>query len=293
MEKHLLGFDIGGEFKMIFTHYNDSKIFASDVIDSVCKHEIQNNLLLKNIGYGPNKVMATVKDDNGKLLLTAIRTIPFPMVIYETDNIRNDDVVAFFAKSLIENGIDIDFIMTEKALAKNFCEIYGELTGKSYHNNESLVLYVLEKVNELSLTSGKFRNANQNDMFYLPYWYADFAPACNIGSYDLNGGVESAQNGIEKGSAYIWEDNYPVSLAASVRRTSNCTYIGQVYTPPNLRGKGYSTACVASLSQKLFDDGFRYCALYADCANPYSNKVYQKIGYKEVFWYDQYKLVKE
>ena len=53
---------------------------------------------------------------------------------------------------------------------------------------------------------------------------------------------------------------------------------------------GYNYVCVENLSKKMFDDSFKYCALYADCNNPASNRVYQKIGYKEVFWYDQYKF---
>lgn len=43
--------------------------------------------------------------------------------------------------------------------------------------------------------------------------------------------------------------------------------------------KGYSTACMAFLSQKLLDEGWKYCGLYADCAYPYSNKVNQRFKY--------------
>jgi len=278
---------------LIFTQYSKAKDFSDDVLETLNHHEIQNNLLFINIIDGPNKTMVTVKDDEGNLLLTAIRTLPFPMVMYETDNKRNDEAVDFFASSLLEHNIDVDFIMTEKELAKSFCEKYGKLTGKNYNNNMSLVLYILEKVNELELVKGNFRKLDKNDLFYLPYWYADFEPACKLGEYDLSHGIEEANKAVENGNAYLWADDYPVSIAATVRRTSNCIFIGQVYTPPNLRGKGYSTACVSYLSQKLFDDGFKYCALYADCANPYSNRVYQKIGYKKIFWYDQYKLFKE
>ncbi|OQB22372.1 MAG: Acetyltransferase (GNAT) family protein [Firmicutes bacterium ADurb.Bin182] len=275
---------------MKFTRYNTAKDYIDDVLEILNRYEIQNNLFYKNIG--DDKFMASVKDDCGKVVLTAVRTSPFPMLIYETDNIRNDEAVEFFARSLVEHGINVDFIMTEKELAKSFCKQYGKLTDKTYHNNESLVLYVHEKLNELAPIKGTFRKAGHKDMFYLPYWYADFPPACNIGSYDLPAGIESASKAVENGNAYIWEDDYPVSVAASVRSTTGCAFIGQVYTPPNLRGKGYCTACVWNLSKKLLDDGFKYCALYADCANPCSNRVYQKIGYKEVFWYDQYKFVK-
>jgi predicted GNAT family acetyltransferase len=180
--------------------------------------------------------------------------------------------------------------MTEKALAKRLTESYSRLTGKSFYCHESLVLYLLDKVSSPPLPMGTFRKAVDSDMYFLPFWYADFVPACHLGDYDLEAGVGKAQRSIDAGCAYIWENGTPVSTAATARRTSDCAFINQVYTPPNLRGKGYSTACVSSLSKKLLEDGFKYCALYADCANPYSNKVYKSIGYKEIFYYDQYKL---
>jgi len=211
--------------------------------------------------------------------------------MYETDNVRNDEVVEFFVDSLIKNDIKLDFVMTEKSLAKCLTEIYSKRTSKRFILNESLVLYVLEKVDTLTLPSGNFRIATNDDMFYLPYWFADFVPACHLGDWSIEDGIQSAQKTIDRNQAYIWEDGFPRSVAASVRHTTDCMFIGKVYTPPNLRGKGYSTACVASLSQKLFDDGWKYCALYADCANPYSNKVYRSIGYKDIFYLDQYKII--
>ncbi|MCL2512265.1 MAG: GNAT family N-acetyltransferase [Oscillospiraceae bacterium] len=278
---------------MKFTHYEAAKDFSDDVLEVLNRHEIQNNLFYGNIGDGPNKFMASVKDGGGNVILTAIRTAPYPMVMYETDNVRSDEAVKFFARALAENNIEIDIVMAEKELAKNFCDYYGNLTGEKYHNNENLVLYVLEKVNRLDLAKGEFRVVNERDMFWLPYWCADFQPACNLGEFNLDKGLEQANKIIGNGSAFVWEDGFPVSLAAKVRTVSDCAFIGTVYTPPNLRGRGYSTACVSRLSQKLLGDGFKYCALYADCANPYSNRIYQKIGYREVFWYDQYKLTGE
>ena len=123
---------------MKFTSYTASADFNKDVLEILNRHEIQNNIIYKNIG--DDKFMATVKDDNGNVILIATRTSPHPMVMYETDNIRSDEAVAFFTRFLVEHGIDVDFIMTEKELAKCFCEHYAKLTGKGYHNNESLVL---------------------------------------------------------------------------------------------------------------------------------------------------------
>jgi predicted GNAT family acetyltransferase len=55
-----------------------------------------------------------------------------------------------------------------------------------------------------------------------------------------------------------------------------------VYTPPELRRRGYASALVAALSRRLLDEGRRFCFLYTDLANPTSNHIYREIGYEEV-----------
>lgn len=287
---------------MKFIVYKSTKVFFDRVAEILKKHEIQNNLLYMNINNGlsheedldwvsSNMVMATVEDENGNILLSAIRTIPMPMVFYETENKRNDEAVDCFIEGLIKNDITIDYIFTEKDLAESFIEKYSKRINRNFNLDEKLVLYVLEKVKPLILPNGSFRIANNEDMYFLPYWLTDFTVYCKLGDWNIENGIFKTQKTIAAGNAYIWEDNTPVSFAASVRNVSNCVFIGNVYTPPHYRGKGYSTACVSSLTQKLLNDGWKYCALYADCTNPYSNKVYRSIGYKEVLYLEQYKLI--
>ena len=86
----------------------------------------------------------------------------------------------------------------------------------------------------------------------------------------------------------LWEDGgEPVSLAGWGGPTPNGIRIGPVYTPPELRGRGYATALSAELSQRLldgrlFEGGRRFCFLYTDLANPTSNAIYERIGYRRV-----------
>jgi predicted GNAT family acetyltransferase len=58
--------------------------------------------------------------------------------------------------------------------------------------------------------------------------------------------------------------------------------ISYVFTPQEFRGRGYASALVAQLSQKMLDSGKRFCFLYTDVANPTSNRIYHKIGYRPV-----------
>jgi predicted GNAT family acetyltransferase len=55
-----------------------------------------------------------------------------------------------------------------------------------------------------------------------------------------------------------------------------------VYTPDELRGHGYATACTAEITRRLLAEGKRYCFLYTDLSNPTSNKIYCRIGYRPV-----------
>ena len=86
----------------------------------------------------------------------------------------------------------------------------------------------------------------------------------------------------DNAGAVLWEDGAQVSFAAYGGPTPNGIRIGPVYTPPKLRGRGYATALVADLSQRLLDEGRRYCFLYTDLANPTSNAIYERIGYVRV-----------
>jgi predicted GNAT family acetyltransferase len=59
--------------------------------------------------------------------------------------------------------------------------------------------------------------------------------------------------------------------------------IGYVYSPPEWRGRGYATACVARVSQRVLDSGLQFCFLYTDLSNPTSNSIYRRLGYRPVY----------
>ena len=58
--------------------------------------------------------------------------------------------------------------------------------------------------------------------------------------------------------------------------------IGFVFTPRELRGRGYASRLVAELSQAQLDAGRGFCVLYTDLGNPTSNAIYQRVGYELV-----------
>ena len=81
----------------------------------------------------------------------------------------------------------------------------------------------------------------------------------------------------------LWEANgEPVSLAGVSRQVAGMVRVAPVYTPPDRRGHGYASAVTAAVNQRALAAGAEEVVLYTDLANPVSNSIYQRIGYRPV-----------
>jgi predicted GNAT family acetyltransferase len=58
--------------------------------------------------------------------------------------------------------------------------------------------------------------------------------------------------------------------------------IAPVYTPPELRGRGYAGAVTAAVGRAARDAGAAQVLLFADLANPTSTALYRRLGYRPV-----------
>ena len=73
----------------------------------------------------------------------------------------------------------------------------------------------------------------------------------------------------------VWQVGaVPVSMAGRTRTVAGMVRVAPVYTPPELRGRGYAGAATAAVSQAALDAGVREVVLYTDLANPTSNALY-------------------
>src|SRR5262249_44347842 len=96
---------------------------------------------------------------------------------------------------------------------------------------------------------------------------------------DPAGRVVSDQIGY--GGLILWEhEGRPVSVAGRNRAAAGQARIGPVYTPPGLRGHGYGGAVTAAVTQAALDAGAEGTVLFTDLANPTSNTLYQRLGYR-------------
>jgi predicted GNAT family acetyltransferase len=96
-------------------------------------------------------------------------------------------------------------------------------------------------------------------------------------------GPDPTQPLIASGRLFFWvDDGNARAMVATTRETRSGCAVNTVYTPPQFRRRGYATAAVATLSEMLLESGRRFCCLYTDLANPTSNSIYAKIGYRPI-----------
>jgi hypothetical protein len=123
------------------------------------------------------------------------------------------------------------------------------------------------------------RVAGSGDALLLRDWFHRFVDEAGIGPPDVDAEVRSL---VDSGSAFLWDDDGPVCMTVAKGPTPNGIRIGYVYTPPMRRKRGYASALVAGVSQRMIDEGRRFCFLYTDLANPTSNEIYRRLGYEQV-----------
>jgi predicted GNAT family acetyltransferase len=127
------------------------------------------------------------------------------------------------------------------------------------------------------------RDAVSEDRPLLLDWFRAFMDEAIGESPDAASTAHAVDHRLEADSAgvVLWEDGPTVSLAAFGNPTPNGARIGPVYTPPERRRRGYASALVAELSERLLTER-RFCFLFTDLANPTANRIYEQIGYRRV-----------
>jgi predicted GNAT family acetyltransferase len=245
--------------------------------------EAENVLLLgicESHAFDGSCYLATVEED-GAVVACALRTPPHSALLARADRAALELLVA----DLLVRYPDLPAIVGPEPTAGVFAELWSVATGTVTHRETGMRVFEARGVVWPRLPSGALRAATASDLPVLARWADAFFDEVGL----LNPG-DAAREQIDEGRLYVWDDGRPVTMAAWAGRTGRTVRINAVYTPPELRGRGFASACVASLTQALLDEGLTSCCLYTDLANPASNRIYQAIGYRPVCDAAEYRL---
>lgn len=151
-------------------------------------------------------------------------------------------------------------------------------------------LFGLTAVADLPRAPGARRPANPEDAALLQRWLEAFHDEAVPTDPPL--GPTAGAAAAARGAGHFWiHDGEPVAYASFGRNVEGWVSVGPVYTPPELRGHGYATTLVADMSRLALDEGRVGCTLFTDLANPTSNRIYERIGYRRVGTMARYRLV--
>lgn len=260
--------------------------------DQLEKYEVENNLPLGLLYSLANKELIdnavyiddarpffAIVEDKGESVLFLMITGPKNKLIISGEGPNIEEAIKYAASYLLGANIPFAGVIGLLDIATKFAEVWAERTHSSPVIQMNQRIYKLEKVKESSRSPGILRPADINDIEVITKWIHDFWN-CTGDTISQENAERKANDNIQESSLFLWEiHNKPVSMAKKARPTKNGIVVSLVYTPPENRGIGYATACVAALSELLLNSGYKFCSLYTDLSNPTSNRIYQNIGY--------------
>jgi predicted GNAT family acetyltransferase len=245
--------------------------------------EARHNLILGIAGtlrdhpsHYPEYGLWVAEDDAGTVG-AALRTPPHNLVVARP---RDDSVLEALAEAIDDNPPGLVAAQPEAGV---FAAAWATKTGTTPRIHRAQGVFSLDRVEPPTQVCGQMHDAGIDDRSLLLEWFRAFMEEAIGESPDDASTAHAVDHRLEAASAgvVLWEDGRPVSLAAFGNPTPNGIRIGPVYTPPEDRRRGYASALVAELSERLLEER-QFCFLFTDLANPTANRIYEQIGYRRV-----------
>ncbi|WP_018754492.1 GNAT family N-acetyltransferase [Paenibacillus terrigena] len=161
-----------------------------------------------------------------------------------------------------------------------FSALYAAKHHISHQPRMELQAYQCPNVVNPEGVVGELQVASARDLLEVARFLVEFTYDAYGKTVELSSQLQDADRLIGSGNLYVWKvDGTPVSMANIASRTPRHARINAVCTPLAHRKKGYASALVAQVCRIILEEG-RTPILYADGANPDSNRVYQHIGFR-------------
>lgn len=233
----------------------------------------------------------TVADEaSGEPVGVVMRTAPFapyPLYVLPLPDAAPQQIAA----ALVQRGEGVSGLNGALPAVRHLATELARRTGGRAHVHEHTRLHVLTTLVEPRVApDGRPRLAGPADAALALAWFRGFHSdaAAQAGRLEPERRGEEFDEAdmaarIAEGRIWLWEDGLgtSVSLVGFNTPSFGVARVGPVYTPGDMRGRGFATVLTAHVSRLLRDSGARVC-LFTDLANPTSNKIYAAIGYKPV-----------
>jgi GNAT superfamily N-acetyltransferase len=162
----------------------------------------------------------------------------------------------------------------------DFGGAWEQATGGSATAAERSRLLRLERlVPAAPAPAGAARVAGPGDRELLIEWHQAFGREAGV----RENPDRIVDDRLSHAGLTLWEaGGLPVAMAGSTREVAGVVRIAGVYTVPAHRQRGYGGAVTAVASQAALNAGASEVVLFTDLANPTSNALYRRLGYRPV-----------
>jgi uncharacterized protein len=258
--------------------------------------EAENNLILGLAArlrqqprvYGQDPYFA-VAEERGRVVAAALRTPPHNLLLSEP---ADESALEPLAADALSAFNTLPGVLGPSGSVAQFAGIWENKTRAAARLAIRERIYRAETVITPEGARGRMRLYADTDWRLAVEWLEAFVAEALPGPPPEDAGEWLERRLSEpEGGIVFWEDGKPVCIAGFGGATPNGVRVGPVFTPPELRGRGFASALVAELTRARLKTGKRFCFLFTDLANAASNTIYQRVGYRPVADVDQWSFV--
>lgn len=235
--------------------------------------------LLRSNGFGDDALLATMWED-GAAVGAALQMPPYPLAC----NGIPDSANGALAIELARLRPELVGARGQRDMAMAFADAWHAVTGRDGRVTTEERLYRLGTLHPPDAVAGGHREASDDDTAVLVDWVEHFFVETFSHQRDDAAGLRFVDNARAVGDRFVlWDDGgTPVSMAMLRAPAAGVSRIGPVFTPRASRGRGYGSAVTAAAAALAREGGVEDVVLFADLANPTSNRIYQNIGFEPV-----------
>jgi predicted GNAT family acetyltransferase len=246
--------------------YHPDPVLFTMELASLARDTLTANQILLSIDDGHHVIGAAMRRRGARLLVSGLP----PAVASEA------------AEALVQ--LELPGLRGTPTTAAAFTQAWSQATGARAEQGRSDTLYRLRDFNPPAGVAGGPRAATEDDAELVAGWLVAFGVEALGEQSNIAAGHETFRRiAASGGQLALWTvDDAPVAMARVHAPAVGVSRIGPVYTPPQSRGNGYGAAVTSEAVQHAKSLGARDVVLFADVANPGSNRIYQRMGFVAV-----------
>jgi predicted GNAT family acetyltransferase len=262
---------------------HDAEAFAAGAWDLLAAEPAEQTVALTVVDairdgtrWADGSALFALCEDGGTVRGAALMTPPFELLLAAVP----DDAVAGLAAALRDAGADVPGVNGDVDVVERFAAAWVAGTPLRARRTMEQRLYVLGTLEPPDPPPpGRARPAREDELALAAGFVRAFDAEAGAHGEEPDAFVRERHGG---GRLWLWEDptGAVVSMAARTPTAVGVARIAPVYTPPAQRRRGFGAAVTAACTADALARGADQVVLFTDLANPTSNAVYQRIGFR-------------